>query len=109
MVDADNIAAPASAPVTAAPASRPSTHAAAPAGAAPPPPQAAPRAAPLEGLQAVLEHAGRSEPLFLLYRNGQLKARVAGANLPQLTALVMENTPNNAELDDLEVWRAAHV
>ena len=60
-----------------------------------------------EGLQAVLEHAGRSEPLFLLFRNGQLKARVAGANLPKLTALVMEHTPNNPESDDLEVWPGA--
>ncbi|KIZ03343.1 Dynein light chain, flagellar outer arm [Monoraphidium neglectum] len=52
--------------------------------------------------RAVLEHAGRSEPLFLLFRNGTLKARVAGANLPKLAALVYEHTPNNPEVDDAE-------
>lgn len=54
-------------------------------------------------LEPAKEHQGKAEPLFLFYRNGQLKARVAGANAPMLTSLVHELTPANAEADDLEV------
>ncbi|KAI8477433.1 MAG: dynein 16 kDa light chain, flagellar outer arm [Monoraphidium minutum] len=97
IVDADALAAP------------PPALAAAAAAAPPPPPPAKPAhargagaAPPAEGLQAVLEHAGRSEPLFLFYRNGQLKARIAGADLPRLAALVAEHAPANPEVDDIE-------
>lgn len=53
-------------------------------------------------LEAAKEHRGKSEPLFLLYRNGQLKAKVIGANTPMLASLIYEQTPANAEMDDLE-------
>jgi hypothetical protein len=101
VVDADALRPAAAAPgaaAAAAAAAAPSPAASSAGGRAPPPRGAAP-----EGLQAVLEHAGRSEPLFLLFRNGTLKARVAGANLPKLAALVYEHTPNNPEVDDAEV------
>lgn len=55
-----------------------------------------------EGLQVVVDHAGKSEPLFLFYRNGQLKAKVYGANLPKITANVYEHTPANPEVDNIE-------
>ncbi|WIA09279.1 hypothetical protein OEZ85_008687 [Tetradesmus obliquus] len=48
------------------------------------------------------EHQGKSEPLFLLYRNGQLKAKVNGANVPLLASSIYELTPANAEIDELE-------
>jgi hypothetical protein len=49
------------------------------------------------------EHEGRSEPLFLVYRNGALKAKVQGANLPQLLAAIGEWTTPLPGLDDPEV------
>lgn len=57
-------------------------------------------------LESAKEHRGKSEPLFLMYRNGTLKSRIHGANLPALVASISELTPNNPEMDDLEV-RAA--
>eukprot|EP00879_Flechtneria_rotunda_P010007 GHRR01010463.1.p1 GENE.GHRR01010463.1~~GHRR01010463.1.p1 ORF type:complete len:156 (+),score=43.70 GHRR01010463.1:105-572(+) len=53
-------------------------------------------------LDAAKEHQGKSEPLFLLYRNGQLKTRVNGANVPSLSSSIYELTPANADFDDLE-------
>ncbi|GFR43772.1 hypothetical protein Agub_g4886 [Astrephomene gubernaculifera] len=53
-------------------------------------------------LEAAKEHRGKSEPLFLLYRNGQLKARIEGANTPALNQQVLALTPANADMDDLE-------
>ncbi|KAG2439361.1 hypothetical protein HXX76_004720 [Chlamydomonas incerta] len=40
--------------------------------------------------------------MFLLYRNGQLKARIEGANTPALNQQVLSLTPANADVDDLE-------
>jgi hypothetical protein len=54
-------------------------------------------------LQPLLAHVGCSEPLFLMFKNGQLKAQVAGANLPAIAANVQEYTPLNQEEDSLEV------
>jgi hypothetical protein len=54
-------------------------------------------------LLPVLEHAGRSEPLFLFFRNGHLKAKVLGANLPAIAANVAEFAPLNAGEDAPEV------
>lgn len=56
-----------------------------------------------EGLHVILEHAGKSEPLFLFYRNGQLKSKVYGANLPKITANIYEHAVANPEVDDIEV------
>eukprot|EP00877_Chromochloris_zofingiensis_P001029 jgi/Chrzof1/10927/Cz05g17150.t1_TRXD62 len=54
-------------------------------------------------LESAKEHKGKSEPLFLMYRNGQLKAKVYGADTPSLSSHIHEFTPANAEVDDLEV------
>lgn len=56
----------------------------------------------IDFLEAAKDHRGKAEPLFLLYRNGQLKGKVSGANTPQLTTLIYDITPSNAEVDDLE-------
>mmetsp|Transcript_7955 Transcript_7955/g.15479 ORF Transcript_7955/g.15479 Transcript_7955/m.15479 type:complete len:152 (-) Transcript_7955:240-695(-) len=53
-------------------------------------------------LEPAKEHRGKSEPLFLLYRNGQLKCRVEGANTPRLNIEILSLTPANADTDDLE-------
>mmetsp|Transcript_21507 Transcript_21507/g.38301 ORF Transcript_21507/g.38301 Transcript_21507/m.38301 type:complete len:157 (-) Transcript_21507:234-704(-) len=45
---------------------------------------------------------GNSEPLFLFYRNGTLKERVAGCNTPRINDLIMTLTPAMADADDLE-------
>ncbi|GFH24602.1 thioredoxin domain-containing protein [Haematococcus lacustris] len=55
-----------------------------------------------EFLEAAKEQRGKSEPLFLLYRNGQLKCRIEGADTPTLSEQIMAFTPANADLDDLE-------
>jgi hypothetical protein len=38
-----------------------------------------------------------------LMQNGQLKARIEGANTPMLSAQILALTPANADMDDLEV------
>lgn len=53
-------------------------------------------------LEPAKEHRGKSEPLFLLYRNGQLKVKIEGANTPMLSSQILVWTPPNAEVDDLE-------
>ena len=53
-------------------------------------------------LESAKEHKGKSEPLFLLYRNGQLKVKIEGANTPMLSSQILAWTPPNAEMDDLE-------
>ena len=53
-------------------------------------------------LDSAKEHRGKSEPLFLLFRNGQLKAKIEGANTPMLNTQILTWTPPNAEMDDLE-------
>jgi len=55
-----------------------------------------------EIMDTLKEHQGKSEPMFLLYRNGQLKQKIQGADVPSLTSLIYELTPANAEMDDLE-------
>jgi hypothetical protein len=53
--------------------------------------------------EVACEHKGRSEPLFLVYRNGALKAKVHGVNLPSLLGAISEwHTPLPGQ-DDLEV------
>lgn len=42
-----------------------------------------------------------------IMQNGQLKSKVAGANVPMLSANIYEFTPANADIDDLEVGRTA--
>ena len=54
-------------------------------------------------LEAVKDHRGNSEPLFLLYRNGTLKHRIEGANAPFLANCINELTPMTADADDIEV------
>lgn len=53
-------------------------------------------------LEAAKEHRGKSEPLFLLYRNGQVKSKIDGANTPTLSTQILQLTPANADMDDLE-------
>ncbi|GAX74784.1 hypothetical protein CEUSTIGMA_g2231.t1 [Chlamydomonas eustigma] len=53
-------------------------------------------------LEVAKDYKGKSEPLFLLYRNGQLKAKIEGANTPLLSSQIMSLTPANADMDDLE-------
>ncbi|MEW5306217.1 MAG: hypothetical protein WDW38_009072 [Sanguina aurantia] len=53
-------------------------------------------------LEVAKECRGRSEPLFLLYRNGQLKAKIEGADTPLLSSQILAFTPPNADVDDLE-------
>ncbi|KAG2498853.1 hypothetical protein HYH03_003045 [Edaphochlamys debaryana] len=53
-------------------------------------------------LESAKDHRGKSEPLFILYRNGQVKARIEGANTPALNQQVLALTPANADVDDLE-------
>lgn len=52
--------------------------------------------------EALKEHVGKSEPLFLVYRNGQLKSRVHGANIPLLLEALGEYVTPLPGLDDLE-------
>ncbi|KAK9819451.1 hypothetical protein WJX74_007039 [Apatococcus lobatus] len=47
-------------------------------------------------------HRGKSEPLFLFYRNGVLKHRVEGANTPAIAGAVSKLTPTVADADELE-------
>mmetsp|Transcript_20330 Transcript_20330/g.51494 ORF Transcript_20330/g.51494 Transcript_20330/m.51494 type:complete len:156 (-) Transcript_20330:485-952(-) len=53
-------------------------------------------------LEVAKDHRGKSEPLFLLYRNGQLKGKIEGANTPTLSTQILQLTPANADMDDLE-------
>lgn len=53
-------------------------------------------------LDIAKDHRGKSEPLFMLYRNGQLKAKIEGANTPALNTQILALTPANADVDDLE-------
>mmetsp|Transcript_4925 Transcript_4925/g.13431 ORF Transcript_4925/g.13431 Transcript_4925/m.13431 type:complete len:159 (+) Transcript_4925:210-686(+) len=57
---------------------------------------------PIDYLEDAVEHRGKSEPVFLIYRNGQKKATVEGANTPALSQQIMTFTPANADMDDLE-------
>ena len=59
-------------------------------------------------LEPARENRGKSEPLFLLYRNGQLKVKIEGANTPMLNSQILAWTPPNAEVDDLEENPFAH-
>ncbi|KAK9820587.1 hypothetical protein WJX72_011984 [[Myrmecia] bisecta] len=52
-------------------------------------------------LDAAKQQRGKSEPLFLLYRNGILKQKVEGANTPLLSTLITQLTPITAESDDI--------
>ncbi|KAF5826280.1 hypothetical protein DUNSADRAFT_3781 [Dunaliella salina] len=57
---------------------------------------------PIDYLEDAVHHRGKSEPVFLIYRNGQKKATVEGADTPQLAQQIMTFTPANADMDDLE-------
>jgi len=57
-------------------------------------------------LDAAVEHRGKSQPMFILFRNGAPKTRIEGADAPKLNSEILTWTPPNAEMDDLEV-RAA--
>lgn len=48
-----------------------------------------------------LSHVSASSAVLL--QNGQLKARIPGANMPLLSSSIYEFTPANADMDDLEV------
>mmetsp|Transcript_19454 Transcript_19454/g.48653 ORF Transcript_19454/g.48653 Transcript_19454/m.48653 type:complete len:157 (+) Transcript_19454:229-699(+) len=48
------------------------------------------------------EFNGMSMPHFMFYRNGVLKATVAGANVPQIEKLITDYTPVTADADDLD-------
>ncbi|DBA98815.1 hypothetical protein WJX77_004548 [Trebouxia sp. C0004] len=52
-------------------------------------------------LEPAKAHRGNSEPLFLLYRNGNLKHKVQGADTPLLSSQVLQLTPITADTDDL--------
>ncbi|KAL3135984.1 hypothetical protein ABBQ32_007024 [Trebouxia sp. C0010 RCD-2024] len=52
-------------------------------------------------LEPVKGHRGKSEPLFLLYRNGNLKHKIQGADTPMLSSQVLQLTPMTADTDDL--------
>ncbi|KAG1679298.1 hypothetical protein FOA52_009328 [Chlamydomonas sp. UWO 241] len=56
----------------------------------------------VEYLEAAVEHRGKSQPLFLLFRNGAVKGRIEGANTPKLNTDILTWTPPNAEMDDLD-------
>ena len=46
--------------------------------------------------------AGKSMPHFLFYRNGTRVAVVAGANMPEIEALLKEHAPTSPDADVLE-------
>ncbi|DBB15344.1 hypothetical protein WJX82_001115 [Trebouxia sp. C0006] len=52
-------------------------------------------------LEPAKAHRGNSEPLFLLYRNGNLRHKVQGADTPLLSSQVLQLTPITADTDDL--------
>ena len=54
-------------------------------------------------LQMLEEFKGRSEPTFLVYRNGRLNATIRSANTPALEAAITANTPMLPGDDDIEV------
>ena len=53
------------------------------------------------------EFKGRSEPTFLVYRNGRLNATIRSANTPALEAVITANTPMLPGDDDIEVRAGA--
>lgn len=59
-------------------------------------------------LKAASDRQGKTQPLFLLYRNGALKQQIEGANTPALRNSILELTPLSADTDDLEVG-ALHI
>mmetsp|Transcript_49663 Transcript_49663/g.108199 ORF Transcript_49663/g.108199 Transcript_49663/m.108199 type:complete len:157 (+) Transcript_49663:62-532(+) len=56
----------------------------------------------IEYLDSAVDHRGKSQPMFLLFRNGAVKCKIEGANTPKLGTEIMTWTPPNAEMDDLE-------
>ena len=54
-----------------------------------------------EHLDQVFQRRGKSEPMFMVYRNGNLLSCVRGINTPQVVKAVEGNWPMGAE-DDVE-------
>ena len=55
-----------------------------------------------ESHDLLAEYRGKSMPHFLFYRNGTRVASVAGANMPEIEALLKEHTPTSPDADVLE-------
>ena len=55
-----------------------------------------------ESHDLLAEYRGKSMPHFLFYRNGTQVASVAGANMPEIEALLREHAPTSADADVLE-------
>ena len=54
-------------------------------------------------IELIAEHKLKSEPLFLVYRNGTLMETIEGANTPAIKRAVKEHFPNpDLEVDDLD-------
>mmetsp|Transcript_16973 Transcript_16973/g.47388 ORF Transcript_16973/g.47388 Transcript_16973/m.47388 type:complete len:156 (+) Transcript_16973:144-611(+) len=53
-------------------------------------------------LEEAEKRKGKSEPTFMLFRNGALKETIYGSNTPKLNDLIIQLTPAMAEADDLE-------
>ena len=54
-------------------------------------------------IELIAEHKLKSEPLFLVYRNGTLMETIEGANTPAIKRAVKEHFPNpSLEVDDLD-------
>merc|ERR1712216_292436 len=49
-------------------------------------------------IPALVDYKGRSMPIFLLYKKGQLIESVEGVNTPVLERLVQDNAPSKDEL-----------
>ena len=55
-----------------------------------------------ESHDLLAEYRGKSMPHFLFYRNGTRVASVAGANMPEIEALLREHAPASPDADALE-------
>eukprot|EP00793_Prasinoderma_coloniale_P004457 PRCOL_00000218-RA len=55
-----------------------------------------------DSVEMLEEFKGRSEPTFLVYRNGRLNATIRSANTPALEAAITANTPMLPGDDDIE-------
>merc|ERR1711904_168814 len=51
-----------------------------------------------DDIPSLEEYKGRSMPIFLLYKKGQLVETVEGVNTPVLERLIQDNAPSKDEL-----------
>lgn len=53
-------------------------------------------------IDSLEEYRGQSQPYFMIYRNGLLKAKITGVDLPTIEQSIRSETPMSIDADDLE-------